>query len=113
MLYFRLTIIARLIFQRSGQIEAKMQGVYPVPRKPVVITPHPKQVKQSRASLVLVGSAAIIAVMLVSIAAVGLGLLVMVSSQRILPGVSVAGVSLSGLSADDATSQLRSAMAEV
>ncbi len=91
-----------------------MQRVYqaPAPGRPPAATARSRQ--SARALTWLLVSSGL-AVILVGgmILAIGMGILVLYTSQRILPGVSAAGVSLGSLTLDQATAQLESSWGQI
>ncbi len=85
-----------------------MQRVYPAPRKsapPVKVT--------GSLTWLLVASAGFVLLVGGFVLAIGLGIVVLYGSGRILPGVSAAGIALGGMTLDDATAQLASSFGQI
>src|SRR5258707_1030762 len=88
-----------------------MQYTYPVPSKSVAKAKVGMPAKLLR--WVLISSALVTFLLSVTIFALIVGALVIYTSGRILPGVSVGDVSLGGLTADAASAQLQSAWSQI
>jgi lipoprotein-anchoring transpeptidase ErfK/SrfK len=90
------------------------QPVRPV--RPPIPPQHPRSPQPQRPNLktnrmlvyALIGGGLMVGMGVVAIIAIGFGVLVLLSSERVLPGVSAAGVSLGGYTLDEATAQLES-----
>jgi len=85
-----------------------MQRVYPAPRK----SQAPVKLGSSITWLLVAGAG----MMLLSgalVMSIAVGALVLYGSGRILPGVSVAGIGLGGMTLDDATAQIESSWAQI
>ena len=99
-----------------------MQPAYrvPVARKPSAPVARPQNAPKAKpaqsikpATIALIGVALSIFLVSAVIVAVVLGVGVLYASGRILPGVSVAGISLGNMSLDDATAQLESSWSSI
>jgi lipoprotein-anchoring transpeptidase ErfK/SrfK len=89
-----------------------MQRAYraPAPTRPPAVT-----TRSSPRTLTWVVLGGILAVVMggIIILAVGMGVLVLYASQRILPGVSAAGISLGSMTADEATAHLEANWSQI
>src|SRR5215213_5276341 len=91
-----------------------MQRVYPAPRRPLQV-PVKRIPKKTSPVLIwgLVGTALAAVLLGVMIVSLTFGVVLMVSSEQILPGVSAAGVPLGNLSYEEATAQLQGNFAAI